>query len=81
MRVGKLKEILNELDDSVLIVMSSDAEGNSYSPLAGWWEGIYVPDSTWSGSVYDPDDEEYGEYGEPEEAEDAEPCVVLWPTN
>ncbi len=31
--VGKLKEMLNEYNDDFVVVLSSDGEGNNYSPL------------------------------------------------
>jgi hypothetical protein len=65
----------------MIIVMSSDSEGNSYSPLSGHAVGKYVADSTYSGCYYDNldyiDAVNEGYYDE----EDAENAVALWPTN
>ena len=90
MTVGELKEVLNDCPDDTIIVMSSDGEGNSYSPLAGYnTDYMYVPDSTWSGEIklkeLTPELEAQG-YGEDDTYnadydEDAVPALVLWPTN
>jgi len=49
--VGQLKEILAEHDDDRVVILSSDAEGNRFSPLANdaIWSGAYRPKNTWSG--------------------------------
>jgi hypothetical protein len=66
--VKQLRESLNGLDDSLLVVLSKDAEGNDFSPLVEV-EGplTYIPDSGWSGEII--------------EDHDNDNCVVLWPTN
>lgn len=54
MNVKELKEALNNLPDDMEVIMQMDAEGNGYSPLRGADpQGIYVPDSTYAGEVYD----------------------------
>ena len=74
MTVGTLIEELQELDPNSIIVMSSDAEGNSYSPLAGLDATyLYVPDCTWSGEIKNEEDAEDYPF--------AVPCVVIWPRN
>lgn len=52
MTVGALRKVLEELPDDRPVVLEKDAEGNGYSPLAEAVEGMYEPDSTWSGQVY-----------------------------
>ncbi len=51
MKVGELIEALKDIDPEREVIMSSDTEGNNYSPLSGWWDGIYMPDTTWSGEA------------------------------
>lgn len=86
MNVAELKEILTNLPDETLVVLSKDAEGNAYSPLSSFWEGHYIPDTTWAGEIWSEDDERDYDPHIPEDAEvappsDAVPALVLWPTN
>lgn len=73
MKIKELKEILSKYPDDFEVVMSSDEEGNSFSPLADFGIGSYVPETTWGGEVF------MGE--EVEEEGLSENCIVLWPTN
>jgi hypothetical protein len=85
-----IRELIEELktypQDSV-VVMSEDGEGNGYSPLSGFSDGVYVPESTWNGDYHVGRalTKELEEAGYTEEdvydGEDAQDCVVLWPTN
>lgn len=50
--VGALRAHLALYPDDQVVILSSDGEGNKHSPLAGVYEGIYVPESTWAGDVY-----------------------------
>jgi hypothetical protein len=52
MTVGQLREFLAGQPDDRLVVMSKDAEGNGYSPLAVAEEAMYLAETTWSGEVY-----------------------------
>jgi hypothetical protein len=66
------------------IVLSSDAEGNDYSPWHSYAERVYVPEYTWSGAVYATkqqvaEDDDYTEDDLPPEGEEAFPAVVLYP--
>jgi hypothetical protein len=67
----ELLEMLKDVPDDFIIVLSSDGEGNSFSPLIDFSIGLYEPDTSYSGEFF-MDDEKEG-------AEDN--CVVLWPTN
>jgi hypothetical protein len=71
MNVKQLKELLAELDDDTLVVLSSDGEGNSHSPLSGWFNGFYKPDTTWYGEVY----------GSQEDSLLAQKAIVFYPVN
>jgi hypothetical protein len=66
--VRDLKKILNTCEDSDVVILSSDAEGNKYSPFDEIGEGYYHPDSEWEG------DFSYEEEG-------GISCVVLFPIN
>ena len=58
MKVKELIELLQKLDQEALVIMSKDAEGNSFSPLDEVETCLYQPDSTWSGdrdSIFDGD--------------------------
>lgn len=84
MNVGELIKILSEQDPDRIVVVSRDAEGNSYSPLSGLWTGTYVADTTWSGSIgLEGLSDELQEAGYTEEdvAEDGQPAIVLQPVN
>ena len=53
MNIKELKELINDLPDDMDIIMSSDSEGNNYSPLSNVDPNyIYIPDNSWSGDVY-----------------------------
>lgn len=81
---GELMDYLATQPRDRKIVMSKDAEGNSYSPLADADEAMYVADSTWSGDIYITP-EELAEKANPadwtEAPEDAERVVVFGPVN
>ena len=81
MKVSKLIKKLSQLDPNAIVVMSSDGEGNQFSPLADLDVGKYIPETTWSGHVPAPEDLADEEYYEREEVENMQDCVILWPTN
>ena len=54
MNVRELKEVIANLPDDMEVVLQKDSEGNGYIPLEGAdSNAVYIPDSTWSGDVYD----------------------------
>lgn len=73
MNVFELIEELNRLPSDLTVVMSKDAEGNRYSPLARLEPGKYLAESTWAGEMVHPDDE--GDY------DGLTDVVCLWPVN
>lgn len=81
MKVKDLIAELSELNPEFEVVLSSDSEGNNYSPLAGCDIGRYSPETTWRGdwtSVGDPGaPEEEIDGCTPEQAN----AVALWPVN
>jgi hypothetical protein len=76
--IETLQLILDENPDNgdLVIILQGDAEGNSYSPLAGVELAYYEEESTYSGQVHSADEMDEGVI-----SEDANECVVLWPTN
>ena len=86
MNVGDLKTLLEGWPEELLVVMSSDGEGNQHSPLADIGEMRYMADSTYSGDTYHTHEwiqahKDWGYTEEDEAPDDAVPCVCLWPTN
>lgn len=87
MTVEQLIKLLLQCNPSDIVVMSSDAEGNSYSPV----EGVdatdrYRPDSTYSGEVGLRELTEYHKtVGYTEEdvipEDEGQDCVVVYPVN
>jgi hypothetical protein len=78
--IKQLIEDLSTLDPNAVIVMSSDSEGNSYSPFAGYYEALYLPRNTWSGEIYTKEDTEYCKE-EGISLKKAKKCIVITPTN
>jgi len=56
MNVGDLIEILELMDPTATVILSSDPEGNSYAPLEDYAEGFY--------------DSKYSEFHRPEDVVD-----------
>ena len=51
--VKDLREFLAKMPDDMEVILQKDAEGNGYSPLSGADpNAVYIPDSTYSGEVY-----------------------------
>ena len=53
MTIAELKEYLNQFNDDDVVIMSKDAEGNSFSPLSDGESGRYIAETTWSGEFHD----------------------------
>ena len=73
MTVKALIAQLEKHNPNRVVVMASDSEGNSYSPLSSVNPFRYLPDTTWSGEVYNEDDEEL--------PVGTKAALVLYPTN
>ena len=73
MTVKELKEKIATMPDDSIVVMSCDAEGNGYSPLAEARTGKYDAETKWHGSYCAGDEDDGTTAGVP--------CVALWPTN
>jgi hypothetical protein len=80
MKIRELIAELQELPEELDVIVAKDAEGNGYSPLENLSERLYKPDSPYSGSLIDEDQED--EFDDEEEDEGSViKSVVLWPTN
>jgi len=77
MKVKELIEILKSVNPELDVVMSKDAEGNSYSPLSDFSFGVYEPESTWSGDF----DIYIDEDGTACYTEEESNAICLWPVN
>ena len=58
MIVKELIELLQNYPMDYEVIMSSDSEGNNFSPLSDLCEAIYVAETTWCGELKDPEDTE-----------------------
>lgn len=84
MTVQALIKELQKCDPRALVVMSTDSEGNMYSPLADLDDRYnYAADTTYSGEIgfrkLTPELKEKG-YSR-EDTVKGRKAVVLWPTN
>lgn len=81
MKIRELIDLLNRYDPETEVVVSRDSEGNSFSPVDGYSDGIYVADNTWSGEMYE--EEEFDQYVKEGEFSktDAVKAVCLFPVN
>ena len=88
--VGELLDYLATQPRDRKIVLSKDAEGNGYSPLADAGESMYAAETTWSGYCYMTPEDLAGQMARPDNPgyseedaapDDAERVVVLGPVN
>lgn len=85
---GELADYLATQPRDRKVILSKDAEGNGFSPLADAGEGMYAAESTWSGSIHPtPEDlaglilDGSGWSDEDAAPDDAERVVLLGPVN
>jgi len=71
MKVKELIAQLQEYNPEDVVILAKDVEGNDLSPLDEITENLYEPYLSYSGSVFDRD----------EDLVDCEPCITLWPIN
>ena len=82
MKVSELIELLKKYDQDSEVIMSCDEEGNGFSPLSDISNQIYVPDSTYSGDIYQTElDDDIEEEEDIYDGDDGVKAIVLWPTN
>ncbi|MBL7494378.1 hypothetical protein [Frankia sp. AgW1.1] len=80
-------------DPDSVVILSKDAEGNGFSPIAAedaygtpvvdFSVGYYRPESTWAGDFWapgSPDDDDFDDDPRTVSPNDVK-AVVLWPTN
>ncbi len=83
----KVRELIKKLEienQEAIVIMSSDAEGNNYSPLSGVADGAYEPENDYRGEVgcLELTDELIDEgYDGEDILENGEIAVILYPTN
>lgn len=73
-----VKELIEELSTfppDHRVIMSSDGEGNNFSPFADAGISPWIQHNEYHGEAVHPDDVESGEY----EGSTIESVVVLWP--
>lgn len=76
--IEHLRKIQSEGHGDSVVLLSSDGEGNSFSPFAELGTYFYKADSTWSGEICDESEKE----AHPGDFEDYnQKAIVLWPTN
>jgi len=79
MTVEELREALEPFDGEALVVMSRDSEGNSYSPLHGYWLGAYNHTTGRTGlNMLTEKDKEEG-YTESDVVKNGVNAIVLYP--
>lgn len=85
-KVSELKELIKDLDEDAVVIMTQDAEGNEYSPLTReMFVGNYAPYThiKYNGEVglSELTDDLIKEGYDDEDVIDGIPCVVLYPMN
>ncbi len=84
MIVSELIAELQKHDGNRIVVMASDGEGNTYSPLCSLGTCAYQAETTWSGEVgleaLTPEDESAG-YDEDDVLDDGVAALCLTPVN
>lgn len=88
MTVKELKELLQNEDDESIVVLSSDEEGNSFSPLEDYGLDNFLPDENY-GEIYprelakDLIEKGYTEedLGSKEDRKKMIKCITLYPLN
>lgn len=71
MKVSELIKQLKKLPKDSIVILSSDAEGNKFSPVSYLSKALYAPE----GDVYNLDEDKN------DLPDDAVTAVVIWPTN
>lgn len=78
MKVRDLVKILSGVNQDLIVYMSKDPEGNSYSPLWQWSDEYYL--DTYDNEVcYSEDQKDDPEYCDPIEENQLFKALILWP--
>ncbi len=84
MTIKALIKLLQAEDPNRIVIMASDSEGNSHSPLDGLSTCAYRAETTWSGQTglekLTSQDRKDG-YTEDDLLEGGKPALILHPTN
>lgn len=79
MNVSDVITLLQKLDSESVVVLSSDGEGNTFSPVAGTASSyFYVPEHSGSGTLYELEEGETAEELQ-QQYPNAQKAVVLYP--
>lgn len=83
MKVKELKRLLRHIDGELIVIMSKDCEGNSFSPLDNIDDSMnYIAENGWSGELgVDELTPELKEMGLTEEDVGGKKALVLWPVD
>lgn len=83
MIVSELMGLLRSLPQDAIVVQSSDAEGNNFSPLADAGLGRYAAETTWYGEfgLHELTAEDIVQGYTEEDVLDGPLAVCLWPVN
>lgn len=81
--VRELREALADMSDDMVVVLSSDGEGNGFSPLGEVDESMYLAEGDHYGETYPTPEavaDPHNQFTEDDEAPaGAERVVTLWP--
>lgn len=84
MTVKELIEALQKVDQTRIVILQKDGEGNGYSPIAGIDDNtVYEAETTYSGEVriHHLTDALIEQGFSDEDVGDGQPCLVLYPIN
>lgn len=85
MNIKELLELIKDLPDDMEIILQKDSEGNDYSSLAGVdYDCIYIPETSYNGTVYSTElnEEDFGmEKDEWLDIKSNPKVLVLYPVN
>lgn len=84
MTVKDLIEALQKVDQTRIVILQKDSEGNGYSPLSGIDDNaMYEAETTYSGEVriHHLTDALIKQGFSDEDVGDGQPCLVLYPIN
>lgn len=76
MTVKELINLLKKQPSDFQVVLSSDSEGNDYSPISGYAQGFYLPKDLFHGNFTDVSCPHFNKY----QMEKARDAIVLYPS-
>jgi hypothetical protein len=83
MTIAELIDTLQKLPPEALVIQSSDAEGNRFSPTAEVGIGRYTAENAWSGEflLMELTDEHRAQGYTEEDVGNGPIAICFWPTN